>query len=65
MTRQEIIKIYNSFPKEKQDVPRQKFIEQVESLTDPAKAQQDAMQIIHGRQQQRIVDDIMRGEQRD
>lgn len=60
MNRQEIIKIYNSFPKEKQNVPRQKFIEQVEALTDPAKAQRDAMQIVHGRRQQRIIDAAMR-----
>lgn len=60
MNRQEIIKQYNSFPKEKRDMPIAMFIRKVESLQDPNRAQQDAMQIIHGRQQKRIVDDIMR-----
>lgn len=59
MNRQEIIKQYNSFPKEKQDMPIAMFIRQVESLQDPGRAQQDAMQIIHGRQQQRAIDTAM------
>ncbi len=62
MNRQEIIKIYNSFPKEKQDINKAEFIKQVENLQDPAKAQRDAMQIIHGRQQQRIIDSVVRGQ---
>lgn len=63
MNQQEIIKIYNSFPKEKRDIGRTEFIKQVESLTDPVKAQQDAMQIIHGRQQQRVIDSVVRGQE--
>lgn len=62
MTRQEIIKQYNSFPKEKRNMPIAAFIRQVESLQDPVKAQQDAMQIIQGRQQKRIIDGVMRGQ---
>lgn len=61
MNRQEIISIYNKFPKEKQNISKAEFIRQVESLQDPVRAQQDAMQIIHGRQQQRIVDGAMNG----
>jgi len=61
MNRQEIIKQYDSFPKEKQNMSKVEFIKQVESLQDPVKAQQDAMQIIHGRQQQRIINSAIRG----
>ncbi len=38
MNRQEIIRIYDSFPIEKQNIPKAEFIKQVESLTDPVKA---------------------------
>lgn len=62
MNRQEIIKQYNSFPKEKQDMPIAMFIRQVESLQDPAKAQQDAMQMVHSIQQQRATDAAVRGQ---
>ena len=61
MNRQEIIKQYDSFPKEKQNMSKAEFVKQVESLQDPVRAQQDAMQIIHGRRQQRIIDGAMNG----
>jgi len=61
MNRQEIIKQYNSFPKDKQNMPIAQFIRKVESLQDPVKAQQDAMQIIHGRRQKRIIDGAING----
>jgi hypothetical protein len=61
MNRREIIAIYNKFPKEKQNVPIAQFIRQIESLTDPVRAQQDAMQIVHGMQQQRVIDAAVRG----
>lgn len=60
MNRQEIIGIYNKFPKEKQDISKVEFIRQVEALTDPVRAQQDAMQIIHGRQKQRYIEAAIR-----
>ena len=61
MNRQEIIAIYNKFPKEKQDVPIAQFIRQIEGLTDPVRAHQDAMQIVHGRSQQRVIDAAVEG----
>lgn len=61
MTNQEIVKIYDSFPKEKQDCSKSEFIKRVKALTDPIKAQQDAMQVVHGRVTRRAIDGAING----
>lgn len=61
MNRREIISIYNKFPKDKQNIPIAQFIRKMETLTDPVRAHQDAMQIVHGRAQQRVIDAAVRG----
>ena len=46
MSRKEGAKIYDSFPQDKKNMPRQEFIEEFHKLTDPAKIAQDAQNIV-------------------
>ena len=59
MTNQEIGKLYDSFPKEQQDVSKTEFIKQVQSLADPKRMQTDLARIMHGKQNKQIIDGAM------
>jgi len=59
MNRQQIAKIYDSFPPEEQDMPRGEFIKRMTAAMDPAKMATDANAIAQGRIQKAHIDNAM------
>ncbi len=62
MNRQQIAKIYDSFPLEEQDISRSEFIKRMTAAIDPNMIATDANAIAQGRIQKAVIDSaITRG----
>jgi len=60
MNRQQIAKIYDSFPPEEQDMPKTEFIRRMTAAMDPAKMATEANAIAQGRIQKAQIDAALR-----
>jgi len=60
MTPQQAAKVYDSFPPEDQDMPREVFIKRMVAAMDPAKMAADADMIARGRIQKTQIDAALR-----
>lgn len=56
MNRQQIAKIYDEFPEDQQNMPREMFIKQAMDALDPNKMMQEADAIARGRIQRAQID---------
>lgn len=54
MNRQEISSIYDQFPPDKQNMPREQFIKEMRLLTDPKSMQRDLADIQAKREQEQV-----------
>jgi hypothetical protein len=48
--------IYDSMPKEAQDMPRAEFCRRFKEATDPRRAQRDLSRIVHGKREKATID---------
>lgn len=60
MNRTQITRIYDSFPPEEQDMPREQFIRRMIAATDPNKMATEANAIAQGRIQKTQIDAALR-----
>lgn len=60
MNRQQIATLYDSFPEDQQDIPREQFIRETIKALDPDRMVRDANAIVQGRLQKARIDAALR-----
>lgn len=59
MNRQQIAQIYDEFPENQRDMPREQFIKRMSDALDPNKMMQEADAIAQGRIQRKQIDEAL------
>lgn len=59
MNRQQIAQIYDGFPENQRDMPREQFIKKAMAALDPNKMMQEADVIAQGRIQRKQIDAVL------